>query len=101
MENSKKFWEAQQVRRHFPLWKKYQTYGGPGVQVVMASCGVGWGLERRKATNKIDTLTPYQSILLLNLVVSASNNSLYLSRRATQIVLKLLGLGNWRELPSS
>jgi len=60
----------------------------------MASCGVGWGQERRKATNKIDTLTPYQSILLLNLVVSASNNSLYLSRRATQIVLKLLGLGN-------
>jgi hypothetical protein len=50
----------------------------------------GVGEERRKATNKIDTLTPSQSILLLNLVVSASNNSLYLSRVATQIVLKLL-----------
>jgi hypothetical protein len=90
MANSKKFWEAQQVRRHFPQCKNYQKYGGPGVQVVMASCGVGWGEERRKATNKIGTLTPYQSILLLKLVVSASNNSLSLSRLATQMVLKLL-----------
>jgi len=49
MENSKKFWASQQVRRHFPLWKKYQTYGGPGVQVVMASCGGGVGAGEEKS----------------------------------------------------
>lgn len=98
MENSKKHnkWGATSL-----CGRSTRHMVGQEYKLLWQVVGVGWGQERRKATNKIDTLTPYQSILLLNLVVSASNNSLYLSRRATQIVLKLLGLGNRRELPSS